>query len=373
MTTELTRAQLLGLRQRAQLLTGDRLTVAGTAERLLAMQGQDLPGALWSLGLRSGSTINEVRASFDRGELVRCWPLRGTLHVVPARDLGWLQLLTADRARASMRKRHQDLGIDAASESAARHSLHTEMDARGENRRLTRAELFAAWERDGIATGGQRGAHLLWLLSLDATLVYGPFAGAEQQLVLGAEWIASSVTLDQDAAVRELVQRYLRGHGPATLADLQYWCKLPLATLRSAADELGDSLAGVQFDGARHLVVAEALDEREPPKSAPTLLLPGFDEWVLGYQDRSASVHPDHADLIVPGGNGMFRATVVHRGRCLGLWSKTTTAKRTRVVATPISGTFSAPTLREAAAQVERYAAFLGVDGTLSVGESLLT
>lgn len=161
MTSGLTRAELLGVRQRAQALTGDRPTSTGTAERLLAMQGQDLPGALWSLGLRSGERIADARASFDRGELVRCWPLRGTLHVMPARDLAWLQQLTADRTRASMRKRHRDLSIDAEAEQADRDALHREMDARGESRRLTRAQLFAAWERDGIATGSQRGAHLL--------------------------------------------------------------------------------------------------------------------------------------------------------------------------------------------------------------------
>lgn len=372
MTSGLTRAELLGLRQRAQALTGDRPTVADAAERLLALQGQDLPGALWALGLRSGAPITEVRASFDRGELVRCWPLRGTLHVVPARDLRWLQQLTADRARASMRKRHQALDIDAEAEHAARVSLHREMEARGESRRLSRAELFSAWERDGIATGGQRGAHLLWLLSLDATLVYGPFSGTEQQLVIGTEWITDSVALDHDGAVRELVRRYLRGHGPATLADLQYWCKLPLATLRAAVRELGDAVAEVRFDGASSLVEAAALDARDLPKSAPTLLLPGFDEWVLGYQDRSASVHPNHADLIVPGGNGMFRATIIRHGRCVGLWSKTNTAKHTRVDAAPVSGAFSATAAREISTQVDRYAAFLGVDGTLTLAEQPL-
>lgn len=372
MTSDLTRAELLGLRQRAQALTGVRPSVAGAAERLLALQGQDLPGLLWSLGLRSGAPIAEVRASFDRGELVRCWPLRGTLHAVPARDLSWIQQLTADRARASMQKRHRDLGINSEAERSARASLHRAINARGESRRLTRAELFTAWERDGITTGGQRGAHLLWLLSLDATLVYGPFAGTEQQLVLGAEWITNSVALDHNAAVRELVSRYLRGHGPATIADVQYWCKLPLAELRSAVEELSDSIVRVQSAGSSFLVEAAALDAPTLPKSAPTLLLPGFDEWVLGYRDRSASVHPDHAELIVPGGNGMFRATVVRGGRCVGLWSKTATTKRTRVVASPITGKFSATARREIGAQVERYAAFLGVEGTLELGEQLL-
>lgn len=162
------------------------------------------------------------------------------------------------------------------------------------------------------------------------------------------------------------------GTAPPRSPISSYWCKLPLAELRAAIDELGDSLAHVQVEGSSYLADAETLERQELRKSAATLLLPGFDEWILGYQDRSASVHPDHADLIVPGGNGMFRATVVRHGRCVGLWSKTSTAKRTRVVASPISGAFSATAEREIRAQADRYAAFLDLEGTLTIGEQLL-
>jgi hypothetical protein len=52
------------------------------------------------------------------------------------------------------------------------------------------------------------------------------------------------------------------------------------------------------------------------------LLLPGFDELVLGYADRACTVPPEFADRIVPGNNGMFRATVVHRGRVVAVWRR---------------------------------------------------
>ena len=78
----------------------------GVVDRLFALQGQDLPGALWSLGLRSGSTLAHVTAAFDDGTLVRSWPFRGTLHVLRAEDVHWTLALTSEQiGRASCRER----------------------------------------------------------------------------------------------------------------------------------------------------------------------------------------------------------------------------------------------------------------------------
>ena len=69
-------------------------------------------------------------------------------------------------------------------------------------------------------------------------------------------------------------------------------------------------------------------------------LLPGFDEFVLGYADRSCAVPPEFAERIVPGGNGMFRATVVSGGRVVGTWRRTGSGARRTVTAEPFT-TFS--------------------------------
>ena len=58
------------------------------------------------------------------------------------------------------------------------------------------------------------------------------------------------------------------------------------------------------------------------PGSRSLLLLPGFDEFLLGYADRTAALDPGHRDLIVPGGNGMFKPTIVAGGRVIGTWRK---------------------------------------------------
>lgn len=73
------------------------------------------------------------------------------------------------------------------------------------------------------------------------------------------------------------------------------------------------------------------------PEARGVFLLPGFDELVLGYRDRRAVLPPEHADHIVPGGNGMFRPTVVSDGEVVGTWKHAGRGARRRVEATPFT------------------------------------
>ncbi|MEJ1229415.1 MAG: crosslink repair DNA glycosylase YcaQ family protein [Galbitalea sp.] len=50
--------------------------------------------------------------------------------------------------------------------------------------------------------------------------------------------------------------------------------------------------------------------------------LPGFDEYLLGYRDRSLILPVEHAQRIVPGNNGMFLPMIVSRGRIVGIWRR---------------------------------------------------
>ena len=90
----------------------------------------------------------------------------------------------------------------------------------------------------------------------------------------------------------------------------------------------------------------------EPAKAA-THLLPGFDEYMLGYQNRGAALDDEHAASIVPGNNGMFMPTIVANGRIAGLWKRTVRAKRVDVALEPFGTT---PKVERA---IRRYSAFL--------------
>jgi len=73
-------------------------------------------------------------------------------------------------------------------------------------------------------------------------------------------------------------------------------------------------------------------DRPEPAAGTPVRLLPGFDEFVLGYQDRSLVLAPEHANKIVPGGNGVFKKTIVAGGEVIGTWSRAGTNGSAAVV-----------------------------------------
>jgi hypothetical protein len=95
----------------------------------------------------------------------------------------------------------------------------------------------------------------------------------------------------------------------------------------------------MEVDGVEHYLDPETPDLLADyrAEACGTLLLPGFDEFVLGYGDRSAVLDPEHSDRIVPGGNGMFRPTVVHEGRIVGTWGFTGRGAERTVTATPFT------------------------------------
>lgn len=307
---------------------------AAAASRLFALQGQDLPGVLWSVGVRTGATQDEVRAAFNDATLVRTWPFRGTLHVMAAEDVHWVLALTAERTVRSAARRRAELNLDQRTLERARDTAREALAGR---RALSRKSLLSRFESAGISTAGQRGYHLLWHLSVTGTTVLGPFDGAEQQFALLDEWVDRRRNLDGDAALAELARRYLAGRYPATEADLAWWTKLPVTAIRRGLEACGPELEEVEYDGAAHLQPGQPGDGADSARIETAVLLPGFDEYLLGYTDRSAALAAEHAPLTVPGSNGVFKPTLVLRGRVAGIWSRKTTRTSTVVTVRPFS------------------------------------
>ncbi len=303
------------------LAGGDRPGATEAVRRLGAVQAQDWPGALLSVALRTSSRSRaEVQAAFDAGELVRSWPMRGTLHALAAEDLHWFLDTVGARALTGIGKRWANLELDGTQAERSREAV---LAALAGGRRATRAELVATIAAAGVPVTGQRGYHLLWYLSQTGTLCLGPTDGAGEQLfVLLDEWIGQPRRLAAEEARAELALRFFTGHGPATVADLVRWAGSTARDVRAGLAQVRDRLDTVTVEGTEY-----HMDPRTPDRLAAAraeaggvFLLPGFDEFVLGYADRTAVVPAEFADRLVPGRNGVFRATVVHGGQVVGLW-----------------------------------------------------
>lgn len=133
--------------------------------------------------------------------------------------------------------------------------------------------------------------------------------------------------------------RYFASHGPAPVTDLTRWARLTVAETRTAVALARPSLASIDVEGAEHLLDPAAPDllREHHAQAEGVLALPGFDELVLGHRDRRAQLEPEHAEKVVPGGNGVFRPTVVHAGRVVGTWSRGRGASTATPSATPFT------------------------------------
>ena len=322
------------LRMAAQRLVGPPAADAAEAVRwLTAVQAQDYGGALTSVALRSRSRDrSEVQRALDAGRVVRTWPMRGTLHLICAEDLAWMLALLAPRQLKASAGRRAGLGLDAAQLERGRELAVASLSG---GRRLERRELFAVWDDAGLTTAGQRGIHLLQYLALTGTVVLGPTREGRQLVVLTSEWIADSRQLDREEALGELAWRFLRSHGPATLRDLARWTGLTVTDARAGLALARPRLEVLDVEGVEHFMdpetpkrLGQAREEAEG-----VLLLPGFDELLLGYGDRSAVLDPAFAQRVVPGGNGMFRPTVISGGRATGTWRHVSSGARRTLAA----------------------------------------
>lgn len=330
------------LRLAAQRVVDPLASPVDVVAWLTALQAQDDAGALTSVALRSaGRSRSEVITAFDAGQIVRSWPMRGTLHTVLAADLGWMLELMTPRPRAAAAKRRSQLGLSEADVNRA-HDLAVAAltePGRGPDATpgLTRAELLAVWDGAGLATPGGRGYHLIAELAQRGVLCLGPLRDSTQLFVHLDTWVPEPRRLDRDEALGELALRYFRGHGPATVKDLIRWTFLTAADARAGTTAVRDRLDAITVDGTEYLLDPATrqrlADHRDEVRGV--VLLPGFDEIILGYADRTMTLPAEFADRIVPGGNGVFRPSVVADGRVVGTWRHVGKGNARRIEATP--------------------------------------
>lgn len=244
--------------------------------------------------------------------------------------------LTSSRMLAAAARRRTELGVD---EGVLDRAASLASDLLSGGRSAARATLLEHWREAGLLTVPQRGYHLIAHLAQRGLLCFGPVRGGEQHLVLLREWVAAPQELAREEALVEWAVRYFRGHGPATRRDFAWWTGLPLADVDVGLAQARAHLAVLDVDGTEHLMDPATPDRlaEHRRQARGVVLLPGFDEMVLGYQRREATVPPVVADRIVPGGNGVFRATVLSGGQVVGTWRRTGQGSRRRVVVEPFT------------------------------------
>ena len=166
--------------------------------------------------------------------------------------------------------------------------------------------------------------------------------------------------LSRDEALAEIALRYFRSHGPTTRKDLVGWTGMTASDAKAGIAACGDALKSVQVDGAE-LVLAASLGAGAT-RVPEWLALPGFDEYLLGFKERSLMVDAAGMDAVIPGKNGVFRSTIVRDGRVVATWKRALTSNKVTVDVVPLPRRVPRKHRAAVEAALQPYAAFVERD-----------
>lgn len=324
-----------------------------------AMQAQNYPQALWAIGKRMESaTQAQVEQAIAEGKIIRTWPMRGTLHFIAPEDSKWLLALTSPRMLAASKGRLKQLELDDA---VLQRSAEIFQQALSGGSRLSRASMLKLLESSGIRVDGQRGYHILWYWSQKGLICLGPLEAKQQTYVLLEEWAPQAEELTREEALLELAKRYFMSHGPAALRDFAWWCGLPMKDVRLALELAKPFLVSEEVDGAEYWF--SGTDSPMAANDSSLHLLPAFDEYLLGYTNRSAVLPVEYSGKVVPGKNGVFFPIIVEDGQVTGTWKKEIARKSIAFEFNPFSPERDLPASWQK--EAEAFSNFLGMPMTL--------
>ncbi|HLZ26443.1 MAG TPA: winged helix DNA-binding domain-containing protein [Chloroflexota bacterium] len=324
----MTLTDLAARRLRNQRLTGPPFASAMDALAWFgAVQSQEYASAKWALGQRTrDATEADLDRLFDAGAILRTHVMRPTWHFVAPDDVRWMLELTSPRLTASLAGWDRQLEVDA---TLVTRSYTVIEAALGGGSHLTRSQLATRLAQAGIAAVGPRLANLVMHAELDGLVISGPRHGKQFTYALLEERVPRARQRDRDEALAELTLRYFTSHGPAQVQDFVWWSGLTTADVKRGLalaapyltqEVIGEnsywSFADVPEGSARYSPRAD--------ESAPSVhLLPNYDEFMVAYRDRAASLDPSRGlDTTLLSRGSVLSQVVLVNGQVRGGWKR---------------------------------------------------
>jgi hypothetical protein len=273
---------------------------------------------------------------YERRTLVKHLAMRRTLWTVRVADISLIQAAASDRVAENERRRlvadAQKAGItddgetwlDTACVAVLRH-LAEYGEASAKELRAALPELAGRYDyAPGKRWGGETplAPRVLTVLAVRGDIVRGTNDGAwtisRPRWTPMTEWLSEKPgTATPELARAELVRRWLRAFGPATVTDIKWWFGNTLTWARQALRDI--DAVEVDLDGKPGFALPDDL-EVEPNADPWCALLPGLDVTTMGWSDRDWYLGEHRTHVFDSNGNG--GPTAWWNGRIVGGWGQ---------------------------------------------------
>jgi winged helix DNA-binding protein len=342
---------------RQLLLRRARLDVVTAIQRLAALQAQWSPSPYIALWSRLVDFRRErLWSAVERRRVVRARLMRGTLHLVSARDFYAYAVATQDLQRGAWNRLQIGRGIDPQKVAALAVAFARQPRSKED-------VLEHVQERIGAKLGGPFN-WLVWrFVSAHADLVSAPpgghwrYGGTDAPYVAARHWIDGGGRPSEDDAIELLVRRYLGAFGPATLADIARFAGQVPPRIRPVLERLAPRLRRFRDEHGRTLFDLPRAARPAAEIEAPIRFLPRYDELLIGYEHRDRVIGPGHRAAVYSK-NAIIEAVVMVDGFVAGTWSLVPSKTEAVVRVAPFAR-LTPVQRRAAAAEGERLARFL--------------
>lgn len=298
---------------RQLLLDRADVPVTDAVEALCGIQAQEAKPPFVGLWSRvAGFRREDLHALLHDRTLVRATFLRGTLHVLSARDYAAfravIQPVLTDGQRAALRTRAA--GLDEAQVLPVATKLYEQKPRSFNELRPLLQEVFPEVNERALGFTVRNQLPLVMVPTADRWAF-----PSVADFTLARDWLTAP--LDTSDSPDELVRRYLAAFGPATAADVQTWSGLRGA--KQILARLRPSLAIFRDSGDRELFDLPDAPRPAADVPAPARFLPEFDNLVLSHADRARVIDDEHRGHVVTK-NLRVRATAWYDGFACGVW-----------------------------------------------------
>jgi hypothetical protein len=299
---------------RQLLLRRSSMSALEAIEHLVGMQAQAPFAPYYGLWSRlDGFTAEELSGLLTSRKAVRIVLMRGTIHLVAAKDCHRLRSLVqpalerALRMNTTYRKHLDGVDLGVVAEDAMR-ILDAEPLTPGE----LGAQLAERWPRCPPGTLATAARSLLPLVQVPPRALWQ--RSGQVRLTTATTWLGKP--RGKALTVDDLVMRYLAAFGPASAADVQTWSGL--TRLGEVLERL--TLKQLKTEGGQTLYDIPDAPRPDADMPAPVRLVAPFDNILLSHADRTRVISDEHRRRLFSGRNGVFPGTVLVDGFVAGTW-----------------------------------------------------
>ncbi len=286
-----------------------------------------------------GARLQDVESALWKDHsLVRAWGMRGTMFLLPSDELSVFVRGSARRAaynlnwaiRHSGSKEDVDRLLDRVAEILEEPRTRTDLaqmltESHGYK---TKSKAAGGWGDKRKVPHVKVGAislsmgFLLHIIRARDVICSGPNQGTEASYVRADKWIKNWKDVSQEKAERELLVKYLKAHGPATINDFAIWEGLYMKDAKDIWSKEAENIVEVDIQGTKASTLESDLPELESAKiDEPVVrLVPYFDSFLLGHKSHLNIVDERNRKKVYRP-QGWVSPVVLVDGRAMGVWS----------------------------------------------------